>query len=386
MHRSCFMKLFFVAGIAILVSLVLLSASNLASNEFDAAALSAVSSFAEPPHVRLEKKIAAMSVEEKIGQMMMVAIPGTVVASTTYAWFQTHHIGGVILVGNNVSSKTQVMQLIRDIQRDARTPNDPKLFIAADQEGGKVSRFLFLNELTGQQDITNADQALAVARARGRELKEMGVNINFSPVLDIASSSQDFISSRTFRGDATQVTSLGTAMLRGYREAGIIATAKHFPGHGGTSVDSHKKLPTVSRDARDLELAFLPFRKAIEEDVPIVMVGHIKIPQIDPDYPATLSSFAIGVLRDEMQYRGVIITDDLGMGAITASYAIADAATRSIQAGADIVLVVRNIADYNNIYKALRTSVMRGDISETRINQSVKRILLLKERFLMKDF
>lgn len=380
------MKLFFIAGIAILASLVLLSASNLASNEFEAAASAAASLSLNPPHVRLEKKIAAMSVEEKIGQMMMVAIPGTTIASTTAAWLRNHHIGGIILLGNNVSTKAQVIKLISDFQHNARMPHDPLFFIATDQEGGRVSRFLFLDELTKQQDITNADQALAVGRTRGRELKEMGVNINFSPVLDIASSSKDFISNRTFQGSEMQVASFGAAMLGGYQETGIIGTAKHFPGHGGTRVDSHKKLPIVNRDTKDLESAFLPFRAAIQKNVSMIMVGHIKIPQIDPEYPASLSPSAIGILRDTMHYRGIIITDDLGMGAITASYAVPDAAVRSIQAGADIVLVVRNMMDYNTIYEALRDSVRRGDISEMRINQSVMRILLLKEKFLTKDF
>jgi len=376
------MKLFLVAAIAGFISFVFIVMSHRVGREFDATALVTASLFINPPHVRLEKRVAAMSVEEKIGQMMMVAIPGTVIASTTYAWLETHHIGGVILLGNNVSTQVQVSRLISDFQHNARAPNDPLLFIAVDQEGGRVSRFLFLGELTKQQDIKNADQAFTVARTRGRELKKMGININFSPVLDVASSSQDFISSRTFKGDAMEVSSLGVAMLKGYREAGIIGIAKHFPGHGSTSVDSHKKLPMVNRNAQDSESALLPFRKAIEENAPMVMVGHIKVPQIDPDYPATLSPSAIDMLRDALNYRGVIITDDLGMGAITVSYTISEAAVRSIQAGVDIVLVVRNMVDYNNIYEALRDGIRRGDISEDRINQSVVRILFLKEKFL----
>ena len=379
------MKLFFVVAIAAFASFVLITTSDLAGREFDATALATASLSVDPIHVRLEKKIAAMSVEEKIGQMMMVAIPGTTLASTTAVWLQTHHIGGVILLGNNVATKTQTVQLIRDFQHHARAPNDPLLFIAVDQEGGRVSRFLFLDELTSQQDITNADQAFAVARTRGRELKKMGVNINFSPVLDVASSSYDFISNRAFKGDAAHVASLGVAMLRGYREAGIIGTAKHFPGHGSTKIDSHKSLPIVYRNEREMALALLPFRAAVEQHVPLVMVGHIKIPLIDSEYPATISSHTIDILRNEMGYQGVIITDDLGMGAMTKLYSISDAATRSIQAGVDIVLAVRNIKDYTYIYEALHAAVQRNDITENRINQSVMRILLLKERYLVKD-
>ena len=380
------MKLFFVVAIAAFASFVLITTSDLAGREFDDAATAAASLSLDPPHVRLEKRLAAMSIEEKIGQMMMVAIPGTILASTTAAWLQTHHIGGVILLGNNVSTKLQVTQLIKDFQHNARAPDDPMLFIAVDQEGGRVSRFLFLDELTSQQDIKNADQAFAVARVRGKELKEMGVNINFSPVLDVASSSHDFISRRAFKGDATEVASLGTAMLRGYQEAGIISTAKHFPGHGGTNVDSHKRLPIINRDAQGMASALFPFRVAIQGGAPMIMVGHIQIAQIDPNVPATLSSRAMNILRNELGYRGVIITDDLGMGAITQSHSLSAGAIESIKAGADIVLVVRNAADYNTIYESLRASAVRGDISEHRINESVTRILFLKEKFLARDF
>ncbi|MFY9462890.1 MAG: glycoside hydrolase family 3 N-terminal domain-containing protein [Candidatus Sungiibacteriota bacterium] len=336
----------------------------------------------EMHNIIIEKKIAAMSVEEKIGVMMMVAIPGTSLTPETTAWLRTHYIGGVILLGSNVRTESQVAELILDLQDKARLPDAPPLFIAVDQEGGAVSRFRFLKELTAQNDMADVARAAAVARVRGGELKALGININFSPVLDIASSAQDFITSRAFRGVATQVAALGAAMIRGYGEGGIIAVAKHFPGHGGTRVDSHKNLPTVSRNASRTRDALRPFREAVKVNIPMVMVGHIKIPEIDSTYPSSLSPAAMQILRSDIGFNGIIITDDLGMGAITRSFSLTDAAVQSVRAGADIVLVVRAIADYNKIYAALMSAVRSGDISESQINQSVSRILLLKEKYL----
>lgn len=336
----------------------------------------------DPGAAGIAKKIAAMSLEEKIGQMLMVAIPDAVLSPQTADWLRSHYIGGVILLGPNVKGRTQVAQLIRDLQDNARASTDPLLFIAADQEGGAVSRFLFLDVLIAQREIGNKEQAFETGRRRGIELKALGISINFSPVMDVASSSADFIFSRAFHGDAARVAELGTAMIQGYQEAGMIAVAKHFPGHGGTAIDSHKDLPTVSHNVSTMAAALLPFRAAVAAGVPIVMAGHIRISQIDPAYPASLSPAAIHILRSDMGFNGVIITDDLGMGAITRSYSLSDAAVQSVRAGADSVLVVRTIADYNKIYAALLDAVRRGDISEPQINQSVNRIRSLKEKYL----
>ncbi len=272
--------------------------------------------------------------------------------------------------------------MIRDLQEKARDPTEPPFFIAADQEGNPVSRFLFLTALTGQRAIGDEARAFAIAQKRGEELRGLGVNINFAPVLDVASSSADFIFKRAFQGDAAHIAALGAAMVRGYEEAGIIAVAKHFPGHGGTSVDSHKNLPIVSRNADASASALLPFRAAVKDNVPMVMAGHIKVPEIDALYPASLSSPAIAMVRSGLGFHGVIITDDMGMGAIRRSYPLPDASVRAVEAGADIVLVVRSFQDYDTIYQAFKVAIVGGAISEKRINQSVGRILSLKEKYL----
>lgn len=346
----------------------------------DSAAVAALS--ADPSALALRRKVTAMSTEEKIGQMMMVVIPDATLSDATAAWLRGHHIGGIVLLGRNIRTEKQIKAFIRDVQKKARDSSNPPLFIAADQEGGVVSRFLFLKEMTAQKDMATPSQAFGVGQARAEELRALGVNINFSPVLDVASTSADFIYSRAFTGNAAAVGVLGSAMIRGYEKGGVIAVAKHFPGHGGTAVDSHKNLPTVSRNSSRARDALLPFRAAVKENVPMTMMGHIKIPEIDIEYPASLSPAAMTILRSGIGFNGVIITDDLGMGAIARSHSLPDAVVRSVKAGADIALGVRNFHDYDMVYEAIKNAVGRGDISEARLNQSVTRILVLKERYL----
>lgn len=371
-----------ICFLALAASVVMLFETGRTSALLDADGAAFTAPSTNPAAIALRKKIATMSTDEKIGQIMMVAIPDATLSDATAAWLRDHHIGGIILLGQNILTEEQTKILIRDLQGRARNPSDPPLFIAVDQEGGAVSRFLFLKELTGQREIIDSTRATAVAAARGAELHALGVNINFSPVLDVASSSADFIYSRAFRGDAVQVAALGTAMIRGYEKSGIIAVAKHFPGHGGTAIDSHKNLPTVSRNASRARDALLPFRSAVKENAPIVMMGHIKVPEIDDKYPASLSPAAINILRSDLGFRGIVITDDLGMGAITKQYALSDAIVQSVRAGADIALVVRNFRDYDTMYEALKNAAGNRDISEAHLNQSVARILLLKQKFL----
>lgn len=339
-----------------------------------------------PPDIQndaVAKRISRMSVEEKIGQMLMVSIPGATLSEETASWLRTRHIGGVILLGNNVTDREQAVAFITDLQSLGRTADSPKLFIAADQEGGTISRFRFLDAMDAQSEITDEASAYAVALERGKELRALGVTVNFSPVLDVSSSPEDFIYSRAFRGDAATVAALGGAMIRGYRDGGVIVVAKHFPGHGGTPVDSHRNLPIVSRSDEQWRTHLTPFAKAIEERVPMIMSAHITIPGKDEVNPATLSRAIItDVLRGELGYEGVVITDDLGMGAITSDTTLADAAVRAVEAGADILLLVRNIADYGVIYSALLKKTADGVISENRLDRSVSRILKLKEAHL----
>lgn len=332
----------------------------------------------EPFTVRYQ--VDSMTLREKIGQMFMVGFVGTELTEETAAWMRNLEIGGVVFLGGNITSKEQTKKLISDLQKQVGTQTPAPLFIAVDQEGGDVSRFRFKEyELRAQREIKTTEEAYEIAFNRGKELRELGVNVNFSPVLDVASSTEDFIYDRTFTGDADAVAAYGIAMIEGYRNAGVASVAKHFPGHGDTLIDSHASLPTISRSGDVWSMHLRPFRRAIQAEVPIIMSAHLKVPSIDAVFPASLSKTALfDILRNGLGFRGVIVSDDLGMGALSDNYAFSEIAVRAVEAGTDIVLVVRTPAIYEKMFGAIESAIQQGVIKEERINESVMRILSLK--------
>src|SRR3989344_704288 len=187
----------------------------------------------------VESMLNSMSLEEKIGQLLMINLPDAEITEETAEWLNKYHIGGVFILRCNVKSETEARKFIKDLREKIAGPSGLPIFIAADQEGGPIWVFPFLQELTGQRDIKNNKQAYEVAKRRGEELKQLGVNVIFAPVLDITKNQSEFMYSRTFNGNAKVVSGFGAGMVKGYKDAGIISVIKHFPGHGGTVVDSH---------------------------------------------------------------------------------------------------------------------------------------------------
>jgi beta-N-acetylhexosaminidase len=216
------------------------------------------------------------------------------------------------------------------------------------------------------------------------ELNAFGFNLDFAPVLDVNSNPNNpVIGDRSFGNDASVVSRLGTKTMKGIQSQGVISVIKHFPGHGDTSVDSHLELPTVNKSFGQLkEVELVPFAHAIENGADIVMAAHILLPKIDSEYPASMSKpILTGILRDDLGFDGVILTDDMTMGAITENFEIGRAAVQSVKAGSDIILVAH---DYENVvatFKALKAAVESGEISEKRIDESVTRILQLKKKY-----
>jgi beta-N-acetylhexosaminidase len=215
--------------------------------------------------------------------------------------------------------------------------------------------------------------------ARGKELHAKGINVNFSPVLEYITNPASFLYYRVFRGSKENVTTYGENMVRGYQDAGIVATVKHFPGHDDTSVDSHKNLPISTIDKKGLPEHMSIFKAVIEKEKPLmVMTAHVLFPKIDPVYPATLSPIFIKMLREDYSYDGIIITDDMNMGAITKSFGVEKSAIQAINAGNDILLYVAPTETINRAYTAVLNAVRDGHISEERIDSSVYRVLNLK--------
>jgi beta-N-acetylhexosaminidase len=338
------------------------------------------------PQTILANKIAEMSLDEKIGQMILAGISGTTIDPTTKNLLTKYKVGGIIFYKDNLVNPTQAVQLVNQIksENDQHVP----LLLGVDQEGGRVTRLPgnLINFPTNKEigAIDNPEFSYQVGAMLGKELKGFGFNLDFAPVLDINSNpGNPVIGDRSFGNNPEIVSKLGIQTLKGIQSEKIITSIKHFPGHGDTSVDSHLELPIVNKSLEQLkELELIPFEQAIQSGADVVMVAHILLPKLDADYPSSMSKNIItGILRNQLDFNGVVITDDMTMMAIIDHYSIGRAAVESVKAGSDIVLVGH---EYNKVVEtisSLKAAVQKGEISEQRINESVSRILTLKEKY-----
>lgn len=340
---------------------------------------------------KVEETIDQMTLEEKVGQLLVIGVEGTSFSSEMDNLIRNYHVGGVIIMGRNVATTNEILQLINGIKK-ANELNKTPLFLSVDEEGGRVSRLpVGIPKLPTSAQIGKLNDESVSYRAGtylAGVLNEFGYNMNFAPVLDVNSNPRNpVIGNRSFGSDPYQVAKLGISTMHGMMDNGIIPVVKHFPGHGDTVVDSHKALPKVETTLEALRnVELVPFQKAIEEGADAVMVAHILFPALDPDYPSSMSKAIItGLLRNEMKFEGVIITDDLTMGAIANDYTIPEAAVQSFIAGSDQLLVVRDYEVQLNTFNAFIKAIETGEITEERLNESIKRILTLKEKYSVSD-
>jgi beta-N-acetylhexosaminidase len=339
----------------------------------------------------IDKMIDQMTLEEKVGQLLVVGMKGTSFTSDIDNLIRNYHVGGVIIMGENVSTIEKMVQLINDVKK-ANDPNKNPIFLSVDEEGGRVSRFPpGIPKLPTNAEIGKLNDELLsyhIGTYLAEVLREFGYNMNFAPVLDVNSNPRNpVIGDRSYGSDPNQVAKLGISTMHGIMDNGIIPVVKHFPGHGDTVIDSHKKLPIVETTLERLRnVELVPFQQAIEEGADAVMVAHILYPALDPVFPSSMSKAIItGLLRDEMQFDGIVITDDLAMGAITKNYTVPEAAIQSFVAGSDLLLVVGDYENQIDTFNALITAVENGKITEERLNESVKRILTLKVKYSVSD-
>lgn len=326
---------------------------------------------------------------EKIGQLLMAGFDGTEPDARIEWLIRKHRLGGVILFKRNIESPAQLARLNRHLQELNAAYSDIPLFIGVDQEGGVVARI--------EAGVTPLPSALAF-RAAGSvsdceqltciantELRVLGCNVNFAPVLDVNNNRRNpVIGVRAFGETVEEVCNYGLAAMRGIQSADIAATAKHFPGHGDTEVDSHLGLPLVAHSRARLDAVELaPFRAAIAAGVDAIMSAHVIFPAIEPDpkTPSTLSAAVLtDLLRGELGFNGVVFTDCLEMAAIADGVGVVEGALRAFKAGADVLLVSHCEDRQLAVIEALFAAVVRGEISEARIDQSVARIMALKNR------
>jgi|YelNatPaOPRAMG01_1025707.scaffolds.fasta_scaffold26637_3 beta-N-acetylhexosaminidase len=277
------------------------------------------------------------------GPLFMVGIPGPRLDEAARELVRELRVGGVILFSRNIETPEQVWELTRDLQQEARARGDLPLLIAVDQEGGVVQRLTGpFTRIPAARDLGNnatPAEVAALSRTVARELALVGVNLNLAPVLDVARSPACPQWRRSYSSDPEQVARFGAAAIRGFLEGGILPAAKHFPGLGDTSVDSHQVLPTAQDPDAARPGHLLPFRQAVAAGVPVIMTAHVHVPAWDSQ-PATLSAVALSDwLRGNLGFRGVIITDDLEMGAIAGATAVPAAACQALMAGADLLLI-----------------------------------------------
>ena len=332
----------------------------------------------------IKEEIESMTLDEKIGQIITVGIDGYTINDKTKELIVDKKVGGIILFKDNINDSNQLLQLINNI-KDINSKNKIPLFISIDEEGGRVSRLpkeikkLPSNEVIG--NINDKELAYDIGKTIGYSLKSFGFNMDFTPVLDINSNSKNtVIGDRSFSSNKNIVANLGVSEINGFKSRNIISVAKHFPGHGDTDIDSHYKLPIINKTLDELkEVEFVPFKNAIEENVPSIMVSHILLPEIDDINPASMSKTIItDILRKNLKFDGLIVTDDMTMGAITNNFDISEACIKSINAGADLLLICHGYETEVDVINNIKDAVDKGIISIDRINESVYRILSLK--------
>ena len=345
-----------------------------------------------PAESNIEYRLQQMSLQQKVGQVMIGSFTGPGLSPELEHKIRDLHLGGVILykVTGNTDNAAQIACLTDSVQQTAREAGEVPLFIAIDQEGGRVTRITEgVTRFPGNMALgaTDSDELAAkAAMVMATELRLLGINMNYAPVLDVNSNPRNpIIGTRSFGSSPETVARMGLAVIDSYNAAGVIATAKHFPGHGDTSVDSHLGLPVVNRSLEQLSSVELaPFRAVIKE-VPAIMTAHIVMPAIDGHQPATLSPAALSLLRHDMGFQGLIITDSMSMKAIATHWSKEEAAIRAFLAGADILLYGADLdsqsRDQDTVYAALVDAVTSGRISLARLDDSVRRILSMKSRF-----
>lgn len=348
----------------------------------------------QPPEMNtdpIEEQVKNMTLDEKVGQMVIVGFEGYTINDDIRMMIENNHIGGFILFNRNVKTSNQLLSLINSL-KSANSKNKVPLFVSVDEEGGRVNRMppelrnFPANKAIGE--VNNGNFSYEVGSTIAEEIKSLGFNMDFAPVLDINSNPKNpVIGDRSFGSNKEIVSELGIQTMKGIGESGVIPVVKHFPGHGDTSVDSHVGLPSVNNDMERLKsFELVPFEEAINNKAEAVMVAHILLNKIDPQNPASLSKTIItDLLRNELDFRGVVITDDMTMGAITKNYDIGNAAVKSVNAGSDIVLVCHGYDNESSVINSLKNAVQNGSIPEERINQSVYRILKLKYKYKLAD-
>ncbi len=343
---------------------------------------------------QIEELLADMTLEEKVLQLFMItpeALTGyetvTAAGDHTRESILQYPVGGIIYFAKNLQSPEQVKEMLGNTCRYYEEAGYPAPFLGVDEEGGTVARIgkgaTFGVERIGDMravgDQEDPKEAERVGTVIGSYLSELGFTLDFAPVADVLTNPENkVIGNRSFGTDPTLVSDMIVAEMRGLEDAGVWAVLKHYPGHGATLGDSHQGYAYTDKTLDELmEAELVPFQRGIEEGIHFIMAAHISVPSVTgDDVPCTLSSYMItDVLRERMGYDGIVVTDAMNMGAVSQHYDSAEAAVRALQAGVDLILMP---ADFHSAYEGVLDAIEAGKLTEERIDESVKRILRVK--------
>lgn len=332
-----------------------------------------------------------MTLDEKLGQMIIAGIDDYTMNEEARNLIAAYHVGGIILYKPNVKDTKQLVGLINDLKK-TNAENKLPLWLGVDEEGGRVTRLPDeISKTPTNQTIGKSGKiqmARNIGQLLGKELNAYGLNMDFAPDLDINSNPKNpVIGDRSFGATATLVSSFGIPMMNGLQEMKVVPVVKHFPGHGDTAIDSHIGLPVVQNDlARLRKLELIPFADAIKHQADAIMIAHILLPKIDAKYPASMSkTIMMDLLRKELGFHGLIMTDDMTMGAIAENYEMGEAAVKSVLAGTNVVMVGHDPQKAIAVIQALRDAVQAGRIPMDTIDQSVAQVYKLKQKYKLQD-
>ena len=335
----------------------------------------------EPPQLSQEELILTdMSIEQKVGQLFIFGFDGTSLNDQNKLFLQEYSIGGILLLSKNITSEAQLKSLIEDIQ----SSNDIPLFISIDQEGGPVARIRWDSSLTKAQTAINTPQeAYDDAVKKGSYLKSVGINMNFAPVVEYIQDRNSFIYDRTYRGSKDEIVEKSISAIGGYTEAGILSVPKHYPGHSDTSVDSHYNLPVVKIEENQWNEYIQPFSNVLNAtEVDALMVGHVQFPNIDSN-PTTVSKQIINKkLIEDLQYKGLVISDDMEMAALDDLDISQQMAKRALEAGNDILIYSKYSRRYPHIQRDVYEYIVEEVKNENMdIDEKVLKILRIKMKY-----
>lgn len=324
---------------------------------------------------------------EYIGQQLIIGLAGQELLPEEAQFIIENNIGGIILFDRNLKSVEQIHKLITDVQQlRYKTPEKTPLFISVDMEGGRVQRlkdpFTKWPPVKNLGDIDSSSVAFQFTQLMGRELKAMGFNLDYAPCVDVMMNpANEVIGDRALSSDPEIVAKLASAMVRGYIKSDVLACAKHFPGHGFTAVDSHFDLPVDQRTLKDLETQgdLEPFKKVIKARVDMIMTAHIQYPNIDAKYPVTLSALFVNqFLREALRFKGIIITDDLDMKALTKHFPVDEIPVLALQAGATMLLYCNEPKSPHKAVKSIARAISDGLVSKEVVQSNYQIITNIK--------